>query len=150
MTYSKSIKLYMRSSIWNLDGDGNREGAAEVSESEYDATLSIRPRGTVARYTEKTEGGKILCEITFSEDCVTVKKSGAIESLMVFKSGEEFKSLYSVPPFSFDMKILTKALKCSVSDAGGEATVLYRMEIGGASKSCSMKITLGIGGGSGE
>jgi DNA polymerase-1 len=28
--------------------------------------------------------------------------------------------------------------------------VLYRMEIGGASKSCSMKITLGIGGGSGE
>ncbi len=141
MNSSKRVKLYMRSSIWNLDSEGNREGSAEVSCGEHDAALFSISGKTAVRFTESTEGGKITSEITFSPDCITVKKSGAIESVMVFKAGCDYQSLYSIPPFSFDMKISTKALKCFESDSGIEATVLYRMEIGGASKSCSMKIS---------
>ena len=105
MAFSKKIKLYMRSSIWELDGNGERLGTAEISETEYDAALSFGPMGALVTYTENTEGGKINAELTLSETSVTVKKSGAISSYMVFRIGEEFKSLYSIPPYSFDMLI---------------------------------------------
>ena len=140
----KNFKLHIRSSIWELDGEGNRIGSAEISESCYDAKVSLEG-GVIARFDEVTEGGRICSEISFLPDEVTVKKSGAIESRMVFRSGECYSSLYRIPPYSFDMQIATKALKCSVTPSGGEATVLYRMEIGGAAKSASMKITLGEG-----
>ena len=40
------------------------------------------------------------------------------------------------------MKLAVKAMKSSVAASGVEANILYTMEIGGAKKSCSMKITL--------
>ena len=142
MTFIENVNVYIRSSIWELDGEQRREGSAEISDVKHEAQLFSGKGGVTVKFNERVEGSLIRSEILFSQGKIEVKKSGAIESAMVFVSGEDYESLYSIPPYSFDMKIFTKALKCSVTEGGGEATVLYRMEIGGAAKSCSMKITV--------
>ena len=60
---------------------------------------------------------------------------------MLFSVEKTHKSIYKVPPFSFDMTIETLRLTSTLSDMGGEINLLYRMTVGGAVRKTKMKIT---------
>ena len=142
MAASKNVKLYIHSMIWNLNESGEREGSAEISDEEYGASLISDGVRAAVSYSRDTEGGRIASEIVFEKDSVTVKNKGAVLSVMVFSPNGTYEGVYSIPPYSFDMRIAVKAMRSSVTPSGCDANILYTMAIGGAEKSCSMKISV--------
>ena len=69
-----------------------------------------------------------------------VKREGGVEYEFIFREGETTSSLYSVPPYSFDTEIYTGKIRSSLTEEGGEISLLYYMTIGGAKKRTRMKI----------
>ncbi len=134
-------KIKILSVIENLDASGLAEGDSERSESEACGFYHYSDCGEIIiSYTEKGEGGKAETLITVRDESVTVKRTGAIESELFFKEGEEHRSVYSVPPYSFDASVITKRIRRSLGLDGGSLDLIYIMKIGGADKSAKMKI----------
>lgn len=116
------------------------DGEAERTEITPDGFLKIGEDVTVITYTENTEGGRVATDITLTETSVTVTRRGAVVSDMVFSEGDTHKSLYQVPPYSFDTEIYTKKIRNNMTRDGGRVDIFYTMKIGGAEKSVRMKI----------
>ncbi len=144
MATVKKIKLNICSLIENLDSSGLVAEDAERDSVDCSGELLISDGSFTISYTEKREGGEVNCLITESRGELTVKRTGAVESEMHFAVGKPYSTLYKVPPFSFDMKIETLRLTSTLSDNGGEISLLYRMTVGGAAKKTKMKITAEI------
>ena len=101
-------------------------------------------RGGLMRlsYEETSEGGPIKSDITIADGHVRVRRTGAIESDFMFAEGEVTKSLYKIPPYSFDTSITTKKIRNNLTRSGGKLTIIYDMNVGGADKNVRMTITL--------
>ena len=134
MSIFKRAKFVVSSVIENID-DGDSE------KSFVEAAGSMRIDGDVhLSYTEHTEGGDVHTSICKSESTVTVNRSGAINSIIAFTEGEHFSGIYSVPPYKFDIAVYTRKVRCDMRESGGTVRLIYDMEVGGAKKSCIMKI----------
>lgn len=137
----KKANLNIRSDIENLDFAGLAEGDAETSRSTVSSTFLAQGGEYRMSYSESTEGGALHSDIRVSADgAVTVARRGAIESVLLFENGKEFNTVYTVPPYKFDMQVKTLRLRTSLSNEGGTIDILYLMTVGGASKRCRMSI----------
>ena len=134
----KTVKI--SSVIENLSPSGLCEGDAEKSESIADGFLKISDGEYEITSSEMTEGGKLVTDIFIGADSVRVKRVGSIESDMLFEEGLSHKSLYSIPPYSFDAEITTKKIRNSITRDGGRIDIFYDMKIGGAEKRVKMRI----------
>lgn len=134
MAKIKKIKLNIHSHIDNSDS------APEISDTEYQAQMKISGNEIGLAYEESGEGGRLFCDILVRENRVTVARRGAIRSTLVFEEGQEYGSIYEIPPYKFDMKVKTKRLKADLSETGGIIDILYEMNLGGAIKKARMKI----------
>lgn len=140
MAIIKEKKFKISSVIENMTPSGLVDGEAERTEITPDGFLKIGEDVTVITYTENTEGGRVATDITLTETSVTVTRRGAVVSDMVFSEGDTHKSLYQVPPYSFDTEIYTKKIRNNMTRDGGRVDIFYTMKIGGAEKSVRMKI----------
>lgn len=140
----KDAKLTVSSYIENLGKDGLRDTEPEISRTEHSAKMTVRNSDIFLSYEEESEGGKILSDIRVSESGVTVSRRGAIESVLLFADDEEFSTVYSVPPYKFDMRVKTLRLRTSLCESGGEVDILYTMSVGGADKKCRMRISVSV------
>ena len=136
----REVTIRIESRIEELDAAGLSMGEPEITSSRAVGYLRFGEGDTVLTYTESCEGGRVSTEITVSADTVTVARSGAIESVLRFREGEEHSSLYAIPPYKFDVKVLCRRMRCDLTDTGGTIDVLYNMSIGGADKAVRMKI----------
>ena len=140
MAIIKEKKFIVKSTIENLSPSGVREGDVEETETAYSGFLKITEGELNITYTEMSEGGKVVSDITVGEDFVRVRRVGAVESDMIFKEGAPHSSLYSIPPYSFDARVVTKKIRNSLTKDGGRLDIYYNMEIGGALKYVKMRI----------
>lgn len=137
----KKVTLKIESHIDNLDGHGLPEGEREISSSLHRAAMKISGGDVSLSYRENTEGGSVFSDILVHESgSVTVRRSGAIDSTMHFDENEEYHTVYSLPPYKFDMTVKTKKIKSSLSLFGGSLEIFYEMSVGGADKRVNMKI----------
>ena len=97
---------------------------------------------SVIEYTEDKEGGRTSTEITVEDGTISVKKRGSVNSDMRFSEGLVHKSVYGVPPFSFDTTVKTRKIRSSLSRDGGRIDIYYDMNIGGADKRVKLRIEL--------
>ncbi|MBE6644657.1 MAG: DUF1934 domain-containing protein [Ruminococcaceae bacterium] len=134
----KTVKI--SSVIENLLPSGLCDGEAEKSESSVEGFLKISDGGYEITSSEMTEGGKLVTDIFICAGSVRVKRVGAIESDMLFEEGLSHKSLYSIPPYSFDAEVATKRIRNSMKRDGGRIDIYYDMKIGGAKKRVKMRI----------
>ena len=95
-------------------------------------------------YTEDSEGGKITSSLSVREVSVRLVRSGAVISDFLFSEEVSSRSVYQIPPYSFDVEIYTKKIRSSLSTEGGEVRIFYEMNIGGAKKKARMKITVSV------
>lgn len=140
VTKISKVKVKIESSIDNLDSAGLPEGDTEKNFTEAEGFFKYSENEAVLTYAEENEGGRAESEIIIANGCVRVKRKGAIESDMYFKEGETSLSIYSVPPYKFDMSVFAKRVRISLDENGGKIDLLYNMKIGGAEKSARMKI----------
>ena len=140
MAIIKEKKIIMSSVIENLLPSGLTDGEAEKSESRADGFLKITEGEYVLSFTEMTESGKVVSDITVKDGAVKVTRRGALVSDMVFEEGVLHKSLYEVPPYSFDAEIYTKKIRNGMTRDGGRIDIFYTMKIGGADKYVKMRV----------
>ena len=140
MAIIKEKKFIIKSVIENLSPSGAAEGEPEGTSIVCDGFLKISGNEINISYTENSEGGKIVSDITVSDGVVRVKRVGAVESDIIFSPDKPHKSLYRVPPFSFDTTVVTKKIRNSLTKDGGRLDIYYDMEIGGAAKYVKMRI----------
>ena len=140
MPIIKEVGIKIESVIENLDPSGMIDGEAEKTLTEVRGMLNCRDDSVIITYTEKNEGAELISEITVRDGGVTVKRTGAIESELYFKEGEEHKSIYSMPPYKFDACVKTRRIRNNLTENGGTLDLFYNMRIGGADKSARMKI----------
>ena len=140
----KKVKLNISSVIENLDDSGLADGDIERDSVSCTGDLISSCQNHTISYLEKREGGEVRCSISQTPSGITVKRSGAVESEMSFALGKSYKTLYRVPPFSFDMTIETIRLSGNLSENGGEISLLYKMVVGGAAKKVKMRIAAEI------
>ena len=140
MAIIKEMKFRISSVIENLLPSGLVDGEAEKTEIIPEGFLKISDGEYVITYSEMTEGGRIVSDITVKESSVRVKRVGAVESDMYFEEGLLHKSLYGVPPYSFDAEIMTRKIRNNLTRDGGKVDIFYNMKIGGAEKNVKMRI----------
>ena len=93
-------------------------------------------------YTESAESGDVFSNIRITSDSVTLKKEGAIKTVMEFKAGEQINFVYSVPPYSLDASLITDKIRIKLNSDGGRVDIHYRMNIGGADKKVWLKMLI--------
>ena len=140
MAVIKEKKIIISSVIENLLPSGLSDGEPEKTEVSADGFLKISDGEYILSYVEKTESGRVSSDIFITDSTVRVKRSGDIESDMLFCEGLSHKSLYSVTPYSFDAEIFTKKIRKSMTRDGGRIDIFYTMKIGGADKKVKMRI----------
>ena len=135
----KRVDLKIKSYIDNVDEDGRVD--REESESTHKAALKISCGETSLSYREATESGSVFSDILVHESgAVTVRRTGAIDSTLHFDENEEFNTVYSLPPYKFDMTVKTEKIKNTLSALGGLIEIKYEMSVGGAKKRVLMQI----------
>ncbi len=136
----KEAKIRIESVIQNLDAVGLADGDPERSATSGVGYYHFDKDKILITYCEDTEGGRLTSEIVVSGGAVRVRRSGAIESDMEIKEGFTDRSVYSIPPYRFDMEITGGRVRSDLSESGGRIDLRYSMKIGGAEKSAGMKI----------
>lgn len=136
----REVKVRIESRIDELDEAGLTLGEPERAQTHAEGYFRFGDGGATLTYAEESEGGRISSELEISGDVITVRRTGAIESELRFAEGCEHSSLYSVPPYKFDVTVRARRVRHTLSDMGGQIDVLYNMSIGGAHKAVRMKI----------
>ena len=136
------MNITVSSVIENLDDFELVLGEAEKSEIKAPCFLKLDGDTAVISYTEKNENGKTLTEITINNNTVSVKKRGDINTNMIFAEKEITKTIYSIPPFSFDAEIYTRKIRSTISSSGGKLELFYSITVGGAKKNTVLKAVL--------
>ncbi len=135
------VTVKVTSIIENLDAYGLTDGEPERTESLVRGFYHVHADGRrIITYSESSESGNVSTEIEIVGNKLTVKRSGSIESKMVFEEGVTHTSLYSIPPYRFDAEVKTRKLVLEFTDEKGRAELVYNMKIGGAEKASRMKI----------
>lgn len=130
------------SNVINLDESGQADGAVEKDEFSVAGTFKTEDGITTLSYKEVREGSSVSCEIRAKENEVKVMRRGDVICDLLFSLTKTHKSIYQVPPFSFDMEISTLRIENNLNTDGGTLALFYNMQVGGAQKRCRMKITV--------
>ena len=141
---TKSAMISLTSTIENITETGLPTNDRETSNTTASGVLTIGERGGIVSFTESTEGGEVKTKIELLKDKIRVRRHGAIESDMLFSEGISHRSVYSIPPYSFDASIFTRRIRGEIGETGGRVDIFYDMEIGGAKKSVKMSLVCDI------
>lgn len=140
MAIIKEKKIKITSTIENLNENGISDGSPERTESVCEGFLKISDTELLLTYSESTEGGRIVSDISITKEGVKVMRRGAVRSDMYFSEGVTDKSLYEVSPYTFDVIVYTRKIRNNITKDGGRLDIYYDMKIGGADKNVIMKI----------
>ena len=132
----------MHSVIDELDGAGLVTGEPEINIITAEGEIFYDGDETVIEYTEKSEGGEVVCRLTLLRNGrVLLKRSGGVECEIAFEEGKTVNTLYSVPPYSFDMRVHTMRIRKDIASHEGCIRLLYLMNVGGRDAKTNMKIS---------
>lgn len=97
--------------------------------------------GLLLTYTDTTEGGKVYSRVEIKGERVSVRRTGAVSLSLTFEVGRTERTLYEVPPFSFDMTVVTNAVRVRREGDGGLRIGLdFRSTVGGAEQTTHLVI----------
>ena len=139
MRIIKTAKITVRSVIDNLEG-GLPEGDPEVNAITSEGSYTVHDGGYIIRYAEVSEEARTDCELRIQREGVSLTRRGAVVCDILFEEGEEYVTLYSVPPYRFDMTVRTRRIRNSLTPEGGELQLIYSMNVGGQDKDVRMRI----------
>ena len=88
----------------------------------------------------KTETDSVM--IIAAKDSVTVKRSGSVDSTIVFERNKKTKTTYNMPYGRWLMEIETEKIVNAMTETGGQLRLVYTMTIQGQKIFNDMKITV--------
>ena len=155
MAFIYDVEITTHSIIVDL-ADGLPVGEEEISITTARGFLRVSEDELRLSYTENQEGGRVSTELRLAERrgevctaCpdsaspryrVELSKRGGIESDMIFVEGESSKTLYRIPPYSFDMELTTDRITSTLTKEGGDLRLRYIMKVGGQDRRVRLNI----------
>lgn len=120
----KDVKL-------NIVGSQSKDGERD------DVTLNVNGRLVsedgihTLTYTELDDEGSIDTEIRIEGEVVTMIKSGATESNMVFEKAKTYAAAYSTPFGNLDVSLFPTLVDTHVGEDAGRIELEYILSMGG-------------------
>lgn len=93
-------------------------------------------------YKTKHDGDEISSMIKISDDEILIKRSGAINSSIVYKVDEKRRFMYHLPYGSVEMEIETERIISKLDQDGGTIELVYALSVQGEKYYNDMKITV--------
>ena len=139
----KRVNIFVYSRIHDLDDYGLPIGDPETHKSTVIGSMKINSEGIRLSYSEQTEGGNVHSHILVANNEITVLRSGAVASTMIFADGRTHTSVYEVLPYKFDMTVKTVKIRNELLDENrNELEILYNMTVGGAVRRAKLLIRI--------
>ena len=139
MALTKAVKLEIYSTIEDIGPDGQAEAEAETVREVTDAALTLDADSATVRYKSEGEGGKVISAFVLRADgTLTVRRQGAISSVLEFGAGRIYKTLYEIAPYKFEVTVKTESIGGSFALPKSELELIYTMDIGGATRRTRM------------
>lgn len=136
--------LRIHSVIENLDDRGVPEGEPEINITTVRANMRRDGEILHLNYKETQEGVDISCHITvYGDGKVTLSRRGGIICDILFSEGEECDTVYSIPPYRFDMTVRTESVLLSLVGTTVRMKIIYTMSIGGQTRRTALSLTAG-------
>lgn len=135
----KKVKIEIESTVEDIDDAGLVE-SSDKTHTEALGTLIEKDNCIFLSYSETNESITTKSDIIISDGEITVERSGGVEYKFLFAEGKTTKSLYTVPPYSFDTEIYTRRIRKEFVGLIKKITLIYDMTIGGAKKKTRMNI----------
>ncbi len=103
----------------------------DATELMTEGTLCLTENGMILSYEETELTGMEGTTTTFelSGPRVTLTRSGAVNSQMVFEEGRQHTSLYETPYGELSVDIQTSVLKHNLSERGGILEIKYSIAV---------------------
>lgn len=103
--------------------DGENGSVAEKAAGNY----TLKNGKAYIRYVTEDENGKTQTTVIAEKDMITIKRSGTVSSVMIFKNAVKTSFLYRMPYGNIPMKINTESIKNSLGEHGGKLMIRYRL-----------------------
>ena len=137
----KCVNVTVRSVIDNVE-NGLSVGDPEVTVISASGSLTAEGDVLTLQYAEEGEGQRTDVTLSYRNGGIILSRRGSVVVDLVFEEGEECRSVYSVPPYKFDMTVDTRRIRSTLSEDGGELQLIYNMNIGGQDKRVRMHISV--------
>lgn len=111
-----------------------RPEGTESMTQQAEGALRREGSGWLLRYREG-EGsglGDTHTVLHLEEGKATLTREGESSSRMVFQPGQPYTCRYATPYGELPMTVKTLALEWELSEAGGKAFIIYKLQLGGA------------------
>ena len=124
-----------------IDNDG------EITETDsiVDAKFAVKNGKYYIIYKEDIVSDMSSCNTTLKIDengVVSVKRTGAVNSVLVCETGKKHSSMYSFEFGAIRMETDTKSITNSLTPNGGELELVYDLEIGANKSKNRLNITV--------
>ena len=137
----KCVNVTVRSVIDNVE-NGLSVGDPEVTVISASGSLTAEGDVLTLQYAEEGEGQRTDVTLSYRNGGIILSRRGSVVVDLVFEEGEECRTVYSVPPYKFDMTVDTRRIRSTLSEDGGELQLIYNMNIGGQDKRVRMHISV--------
>ena len=118
--------------LLTIDGPQRFHGEEpETTKLVTDGTLRTEDGALFLSYAESELTGMrgTLTTFRIEKDCVTLTRTGTVESVMTFAVGREDRSLYDVGFGALMITIRTERIDCRMDENGGYLEVSYAISI---------------------
>lgn len=120
----------------------NFDGETAVSEEKAECTLDLRGKKIYIIYKSDDDGEEIKTAIIISESKTVIKRSGYINSTMVYRVGEETAFSYETPYGDILMRLFTEKIDYDFTQSGGRLKLVYTLDAHNEKYSNDMTITV--------
>lgn len=93
-------------------------------------------------YKSVQEENETSVTVIVSEDCVKIRRTGAVNSEMVYRTDRKTEFMYNLPYGSMSIDIETELIKAELCDDGGEIRLVYVLIIQNERYCNDLKITV--------
>ena len=99
--------------------------------NQYKGTLYEKKGKYYIFYTEYGEEGDKMSDsvVRCDGETIEIKRTGAYSSVLSFKSGVEYKTIYSTPYGGMPVSLKCKKVLCALDAEGGKIVLDYKMNI---------------------
>lgn len=137
----REVEIKIHSIIENLDDTGLATEEVERENITARGTFKYGITGGTLEYDEERDGTKVHSILDVRGGKATLTKTGDINCVFSFISGEDTTSLYKTGAFAFDVKINTKRLKYDATPTSCAIRLIYSMNIGGQEKRVNLLLS---------
>lgn len=114
----------------------------DIIEEKCTGSFRIKNGKSYIMYKADEEGAKTSVTVIVSEDCVKIRRTGAVNSEMLYRTDRKTSFMYNLPYGSMSIDIETELIEAQLCDDGGEIRLVYVLIIQNERYYNDLKITV--------